>query len=96
MKLTLLHCDKVPIADLVPLKGMPLTWLVLSGTEVNDISALRDMPLETLVLPHAPPLRGQAALSTLSALHEIDVDHDSHTAPAVFFTTYGIDLPPAR
>jgi serine/threonine protein kinase/Leucine-rich repeat (LRR) protein len=96
MKLTLLHCDKVPIADLVPLKGMPLTWLVLSGTEVNDITALREMPLETLVLPHAPPLRGQAVLSTLSALHEIDVDHDSHTAPAVFFTTYGIDMPPAR
>jgi serine/threonine protein kinase/Leucine-rich repeat (LRR) protein len=96
MKLTLLHCDKVPIADLVPLKGMPLTWLVLSGTEVNDIASLRDMPLETLVLPHAPPLRGQAALSTLSALHEIDVDHDSHTAPALFFKTYGIDPPPPR
>jgi serine/threonine protein kinase/Leucine-rich repeat (LRR) protein len=96
MKLTLLHCDKVPISDLVPLKGMPLTWLVLSGTEVSDISALRDMPLETLVLPHAPPLRGQAALSTLSALREIDVDHDSHTAPAVFFSTYGIDMPPAH
>ncbi len=96
MKLTLLHCDKVPISDLVPLRGMPLIWLVLSGTEVNDISALRDMPLETLVLPHAPPLRGQAALSTLSALHEIDVDRDSHTIPAVFFKTYGIDPPPAR
>ncbi len=40
------------IADLTPLKGMPLSDLVLSGTKVTDLSPLLECPeLEKLLIP---------------------------------------------
>jgi hypothetical protein len=39
---------KGQLADLSPLKGMPLTVLNITGTRVSDLSPLRDMKLTTL------------------------------------------------
>jgi eukaryotic-like serine/threonine-protein kinase len=62
-----LHCGgtrgKGRLEDLSPLKGMKLTALVCSGTQVSDLSPLQGMPLRELNLWYTPvsdlsPLKG--------------------------------------
>lgn len=59
------------IVDLTPLKGMPLSDLVLSGTKVTDLSPLLECPdLEKLVIPEGSndlePLRKMKNLKFIS------------------------------
>jgi WD40 repeat protein len=42
------HEGKCRLADLSPLKGMPLTSLDIRNTQVSDLSPLKGMPLKTL------------------------------------------------
>jgi serine/threonine protein kinase len=52
-----------PIKDLAPLRGLPVSRLILSGTDVVDLDPLRGMPLQELNLTklkvrNIEPLRG--------------------------------------
>jgi len=42
--------QKGSLADLSPLKGLPLTWLYCQNNPIGDLSPLRDMPLTVLSL----------------------------------------------
>jgi internalin A len=48
MRLTCFTCDNSQVADLSPLRGMPLTTLMFQVTKVADLSPLKGMPLEEL------------------------------------------------
>jgi hypothetical protein len=45
MKLTSLDCSATQVADLTPLRGMPLCFLGIAGTPVRDLAPLKGMPL---------------------------------------------------
>ena len=63
------------IADLSPLKGMPLGELNLSGCEfVRDIEALRDAPLRVLNLEHTA-VTDLSPLATARALYSLNLNH---------------------
>lgn len=54
---------KSKLADITPLRGLPLTTLHLSSTSVTDIRPLQDMPLTHLYIDNTPvedlrPLKG--------------------------------------
>ena len=53
-KITNLIIDGNPIADLSPLRGMPLKVLYLGGSQVRDLSPLRGLPLERLYFNGTP------------------------------------------
>ena len=72
LPITRLDCDDLPkLADLGPLRGMPLRFLRISRTAVTDLRPLADCPaLEELILPAGPldptPLRHLPKLRRLS------------------------------
>ncbi len=59
-----ISCTNGPLSDLSPLKGLPLAWLDLHGTQVRDLAPLKGMPLASLHLwwcgqvQDLEPLRG--------------------------------------
>jgi hypothetical protein len=69
---------------------MPLSWVVLSGSAVTDVSALRESPLERLVLPRQPPLKGLELLRGIRSLREIGIDSDNRVSAEVFWKTWNI------
>ena len=52
--------------DLTPLKGMPLTSLILRGTPVVDLSPLKGMPLTSLRLELCRGMRDLSPLKGMS------------------------------
>ena len=61
-----------PVADLSPLKGMPLRKLGAEQTKVTDLTPLAGMPLEELYLSDTPvrdlsPLKGKTVTGKFSA-----------------------------
>ena len=64
---------RAALADLAPLEGMPLTYLVVVNTQVVDLSPLKGMPLKEFVCDFTAvsdlrPLSG-APLTSLRCLH---------------------------
>jgi Leucine-rich repeat (LRR) protein len=63
MKLWYLYCGDANIADLSPLKGMPLKHLNIDSNPLSDLSPLKKLPLSSLntsftLLTNLSPLRG--------------------------------------
>jgi hypothetical protein len=56
---------KGQLADLSPLRGLPLTELMCSGNQVSDLSPLEGMPLYRLDLSFGPRVRNLAPLRRL-------------------------------
>ena len=59
MRLTKLSFDGTVVADLAPLKGMPLTVLSIPSTKASDLSPLRGMPLKALIGDFKPERDGE-------------------------------------
>ena len=67
---------------------MPLTYLVISGTEIRDVSLLKGLLIERLVLPNAKGIKGLEVFKEMVSLREIGYDPDPHIhgqMPAAFW-----------
>jgi hypothetical protein len=82
----------VPVSDLKPILKMPLTFLVLSGTEVRDVTALKDLPLERVVLPKRTGVKGVEALKDVRTLREIGYEPDGRgQTPETFWKSFQVE-----
>ena len=81
--LTNLQCEYTKVADLSPLKGMPLTNLRFGATQVSDLSPLKGMPLTHLSFLGTP-------VSDLSPLKDMKLTH------LECFNTQVADLSPLK
>jgi hypothetical protein len=72
MKLGGLDCSDTPVADLAPLKDMPLTSLSCFGTRVSDLAPLKDLPLKTLRCDFKPE-RDAEILRSIETLETINL-----------------------
>ncbi len=80
-KLEVLDCggaanDRGRIADLSPLRGLPLKYLIISDNVVSDLSPLEGMPLISLCLARNVTLKNLKPLSGLP-LKYLDLNHTS-------------------
>ncbi len=66
------------VADLSPLRGLPLRRLIFSDNQVIDLSPLRDMPLKILCLARCLAVNDLAALKGLP-LEFLDCSHTGVT-----------------
>lgn len=65
------HKRSRPVADLAPLKGMPLTFLIVAPSRVSDLSPLLGMPLKELSCPFTAA-RDAPILRSIKTLEKIN------------------------
>jgi hypothetical protein len=78
-RLESLYCYGSPsrqgmVADLAPLRGLPLRRLIVSDNQVADLSPLREMPLKELIFARNAAVKDLAPLQGLP-LESLDCSH---------------------
>ncbi|NQZ69148.1 MAG: leucine-rich repeat domain-containing protein [Lentisphaeria bacterium] len=64
----------IEVTDISALKGMPLEFLDIRGTQVTDISVLKGLPLKYLYLPNtAKNIEILRSVKTLKSINGKDV-----------------------
>jgi hypothetical protein len=62
--------EEMPVSDLTPLRGLPITRLGVVRTKVTDLTPLKGLPLNHLVLDYRPEY--EELLRSMPGLTEIN------------------------
>jgi hypothetical protein len=76
------------VADLSPLKGMPLEELCCDRTLITDLSPLAGMKLKRLSFTPNPELKGLQAIRQMSSLAEIGTAYNKRIPSNIFWKQY--------
>jgi hypothetical protein len=88
MALKGLTCHVTKVADLSPLKGMPLEELYCDRTLITDLSPLAGMKLKKLSFTPNPELKGLEVIRQMSSLVEIGTVADKLISSNIFWKQY--------
>ena len=81
-------CHVTKVADLSPLKGMPLEELYCDRTLITDLSPLAGMKLKKLSFTPNPELKGLQAIRQMDSLVEIGTASDKMISSDKFWKQY--------